>query len=298
MRISAVALAMFLAPAVMAETVNTFERGNLGQIDAARTGVPRASTHTTNGRSRWADGAEAFTHGFAARRGANGSESFAAGNVYEDDIGQVHVRLAQSIAGLPVVGTDLIVHAEARSGKVIAVNGRFAIDRGLERRPQVGASAAIEYAAGEYGIAIERLDAAPELTYIVDDNDDVRLAWTNLVVYESEGGEEIDRIFADARTGAAIARHPQVRHIKYREIYNCQNTTAPPWPLLFSEGGSSTDATANAAYNNAGITYDYFWVKHGRDSMNGAGGTIKQGVHFATNYNNAGWYNNYQMIVY
>lgn len=266
--------------------------GELGSMRRVESGVPRVRTNAAAlAHDRWRDGAEAFTHGFAAARGANGTESFTTVRASEDKIGQAHVRLMQSIAGLPVIGADVVVHADARSGRVLGVNGRFAIDRGLDREPQVAADEAIAAAIASYNFAGAKLESAPELTYIIDRRDDVRLAWTILVSYSSENGYELDRVFADAVTGAAIARHPQVRRAKSRQIYNCNNQTA--WAnctLMFSEGGSSLDTTAMAAYNRAGTTYDYFSVKHGRDSMDNAGMTIKIGVHYGSSSNTGGWF--------
>jgi Zn-dependent metalloprotease len=288
-----------LSAAVDAETIHLDKfGGDLGTVRKAATGTPRANPAELL-RDRWRDGAETFTLGYVAARGARGSEAFTTGRVIEDQLGQAHVRLSQSIAGLPVVGADLVVHVDAKSGEVLGVNGRFAVDRDLPRAPRVSAGVAIDTAIAAFGIAGARVVGAPELTYIVDDTDQVRLAWSNYVAYVSENGEELDRIFADAVNGAAVARHPQIRRAKNRQIFDCLNQTS--WAictLMFGEGGSSADGTAMAAYNNAGTTYDYFLSKHGRDSMDGVGGVIREGVHFGSSYNNAGWVNNYTAIVY
>jgi vibriolysin len=56
--------------------------------------------------------------------GAAGTEELVATKVTRDRLGTFHVRVAQRIAGLPVVGAELIVHARQGSGEVYAVNGR------------------------------------------------------------------------------------------------------------------------------------------------------------------------------
>lgn len=261
----------------------------LGSVDVPR--VKRGLTVNAAGtKDAWRGAAERFVRGYAGRRGAAGSESFAARSVLQDERGQVHVRVRQSIAGLPVVGAELILHVEAKSGKVIGINGSFAPDSELPRSAAVNAGAAIEYAAAEYGIASSLALGAPELTYIVVEEDDsVRLAWTNVVSYRDEEGEQVDRIFADALTGAAIARHPQIDHARNREIYDCGHTTVLPGTLLFTEGGSSSDSTAMAAYNNLGIAYDYYDDKHNRDSYDDEGATIRASVHYGDGVNNAAW---------
>ena len=241
------------------------------------------------------DGAVTFARGYAGLRGAAGSEDFAARKTQRDELGQVHVRVSQSIAGLPVVGAELIVHIDETSGNVLGVNGRFAADRGLTRSARVGAGAAIENAAASYGIADYQVDGAPELTYIIADRGDVRLAWTNVITYVDEEGDQRDRIFADAVTGEAVDRHPLYHRAKNRKTYTCNNGTTLPGTLLISEGGSSSDTVAQAAHTNAGVTYDYYWVKHSRDSYNNAGATLSSSVHYSTNYNNAFW-NGSQMV--
>jgi Zn-dependent metalloprotease len=240
------------------------------------------------------DGAVTFARGYAGLRGAAGSEDFSARKSQRDELGQVHVRISQSIAGLPVVGAEMIVHVDEATGNVLGVNGQFVADRGLARAARVGAGAAIENAAAEYGISDYRVEGAPELTYIIN-NGDVRLAWTNEISYVDEEGDQRDRLFADAVSGEPVDRHPLYHRAKSRRTYTCNNGTTLPGTLLFSEGGTTTDVTALAAYNNAGTTYDYYWTKHSRDSYNNAGAILHSSVHYSTNYNNAFW-NGSQMV--
>jgi Zn-dependent metalloprotease len=264
-----------------ASVVEAFNFGNLGQ--------------TGRGAAK-ADSAATFARGFAAARGAAGSEDFSARLTKRDDLGQTHVRLSQSIAGLPVVGAELIVHIDDATGVVRGVNGRFAADKGLARAAKVGAGAAVENAAAAFGVADYQVVGAPELTYIIPaDGGEVRLAWTNVITYTDDEGVQSDRIFADALTGDAIERHPQIQRVKNRKTYTCNNGTSLPGTLLFNEGGTSADLTAMAAYNNAGTTYDYYWTRHGRDSYNNAGATLTSSVHYSTSYNNAFW-NGSQMV--
>lgn len=276
--------------------VEIFEMsGDFGTLIRTVSGIPRAKPNPAEEAvERWRASAEAFTPGFAASRGANGTESFKVRRVYEDDIGEAHVRLSQTIAGLPVVGTELIVHVNFETGKVFGVNGRFAIDRGLARAPRLAVGDAIASALRDDGLAAARVEGAAELTYIVDRQNAVRLAWTNFVSYPSANGMEVDRIYADALTGAAIVRHPQVRRAKNREIYNCLNqlpATLNNCLFVFGEGGSSSDPKAMAAYSNIGTAYDYFWDRFSRDSTNGGGIVLRQGIDFGPDtHANTGWF--------
>lgn len=303
-------LALLLGTAALAEpphgVVEMFDfDGNYGTLTRASVGVPRAKpSPALDAIARWRASAEAFTHGFAVSRGANGTESFKTRRVYEDEIGQAHVRLSQTIAGLPVVGAELIVHAEFQTGNVLGVNGRFAIDRGLPRASRINASDALAAAMREYRLTMARIEGAPELTYVIDNADEIRLAWTNFASYVSENGYELDRIYADALTGAAIARHPQVRRIKNREMYDCrdQMTSWNNCVFMFSDSQFTPfDAKAIAAYDNAGIAWDYFASRHGRDGMDGNGIVLKQGINWGINRTCCGgWWppGAYDSIVY
>lgn len=289
------ASAVFGAPGSgSAVAVETFVFGeDLGGIAHMSRGPRIATSSVSNGG--WEDSAEVFARGFATRLGGVGTESFAARRVIADELGQVHIRMTQSIAGLTVVGAELIVHADVKTGAVVGVNGRFVPDQRLPRTAEIGANEALERAMEQLGLEAAEIVGVPELTYIATDDGAVYLAWTNLIAYASNQGLEIDRAFVDAVSGSLVAVHPQIHRAKYRKTYDAKNGTSLPGTLLFSEGGSSSDTTAMAAYNNGGTTYDYYKGRHNRDSFDNAGATITQTVHYSTNYNNAFW-NGSQMV--
>jgi Zn-dependent metalloprotease len=259
----------------------------LNEIGGAAVGsmnAPKRGAAPDVARAQWSGGAEGFIRDYVARRGAAGTESFRTRRVLGDELGQVHVRVAQTIGGLPVVGAEVVVHAEAASGRVLGVNGRVALGRGLSRFAAIGANAALARAMTEYGIGGGTIAGPTELAYIVDERGMVRLAWTAVVTYRGADGDEADRIFSDARTGAALDRHPEIMRAKNREIYDCRIS---PCSLVITEGGSSTDPVAMSAYNHFGTTYNYYSTRFGRDSYDAAGGVIRGYVHYGTNYNNA-----------
>lgn len=110
----------------------TFVRGELGSL-------PRGLAAEL--------GAAGFLRSFALERlGATGSESFAPFRVKEDELGQVHVRAQQMLHGMPVVGAELILHADAASGRVLVVNGRFAKDDGAPSKAEIDAAKAFDLA--------------------------------------------------------------------------------------------------------------------------------------------------------
>ncbi|MGC8915841.1 MAG: M4 family metallopeptidase [Thermoanaerobaculum sp.] len=226
---------------------------------------------------------------------ATGREQLALDRVQEDELGKVHVRFRQTLNGLPVVGADLIVHADKSTGKVYAINGTFVPDENLPRRAALGAKEALQQAALEAGIVSGVALDPPQLVYVVRENGKAYLAWMTRVAFADEKGEHLDRIYADAITGELVTSEALIHSALYRKIYTANNGTSLPGTLLFQEGGSSSDSTAMAAYNNLGYTYNYYKTKFNRDSIDGAGMTLIATVHYGNKYNNAFW-NGSQMV--
>ncbi|MCB1054384.1 MAG: M4 family metallopeptidase [Acidobacteria bacterium] len=224
-----------------------------------------------------------------------GREDVVVTRVEHDDLGKVHVRMQETINGLQVVGGDMIVHADATSGDIYGVSGRFVSDSKLPRRAKIEATVALKEAIGALGIKEYSFLSDAELTYVVGETGKTYLAWAARVSYTSDQGPEIDVVFADARSGILVARHPEIHRALNRKTYTANHGTSLPGTLLFNEGGSSSDAAANAAYTNAGYTYNFYSSVFGRDSYNGSGAQIISTVHYSSNYNNAYW-NSSQMV--
>ena len=268
------------------------ELGNLGAVEDA--GTLRASG-VRDELAPWGDAATRFLERRTDLTGGRGDERLIATRVTSDELGQIHVRLREQIHGLPVFGADVVLHAERSTGRVLILNGRFLPAEGLATKPAVEGWGAVTSAVAEMGVGEVSWIESPVLTYVVNAKGRAYLAWSAVVAWEDEEGPHRDRIFADASTASLVARHPMIHHALNRKTYSANNGTSLPGSLLFNEGGSSSDSVAMAAYNNAGTTYNYYSVKHGRDSYNGSGATITQTVHYSSNYNNAYW-NGSQMV--
>ena len=212
----------------------------------------------------------------------------------EDAIGQVHVRMQQSHRGLPVIGSDVVLHAGRATGEVLAITGTMVTVAGLPERPEVDADKALGRALEEIGIRGTVL-GEPTLVYVVDTAGRVRMAWSAEVTSMGPIGEARDIVFADAMDGRFATIHPLIQTSLYRKIYTANNGTSLPGSLLFNEGGSSGDGVAMDAYTNSGTTYNYYWQKFGRDSYNNSGATLTSTVHYGSSYNNAYW-NGSQMV--
>ncbi len=258
--------------------VPTFLAGNLGQVAG---GDPVGASL-------------AFLEEKRAVFLASGREELAVTNVHEDDLGQVHVRFQQTLYGRPVVGAELIVHWEPSSGKVLAVNGKFVPVADVPTQPLLEAQTALQAAAPAAGIRSGTVVTVPELVYVPTE-EGLRLAWQATVAYERDGEPYLDKIYADGDTGEFLGAEGLLHRALYRKIYNANNGTSLPGTLMFVEGGSSSDTIAMAAYNNSGITYNYYKAKFNRDSYNNAGAQLISTVHYGNKYNNAFW-NGSQMV--
>src|ERR1041385_4342660 len=96
--------------------VPTFVQGELGQLG------PGAADKA----------AKAFLKSQAQLLHMTGNEDFDTKSIATDSLGQTHVKFQQTLKGLPVFGAEYIVHSD-KSGKVLAINGHFAVDENLQR---------------------------------------------------------------------------------------------------------------------------------------------------------------------
>jgi vibriolysin len=239
--------------------------------------------------------------GAAFRRGAD--DSFLYRVEHNDDLGQTHVRMAQTYRGLPVIGGELIVHMTG--DQVIGINGRFMADLNVDTRVAISdasaAARAMDYIKFQGGVDIAVAEIKSNVIH------SGRVAIPVQVTYSHVDGDEIDDIYIDAKTGAFLGKDPLVHRAKTRKVYNGNqscSTSSLPGTLMFSEGGSSTDTVAMGAYNNTGYTWDYYKATFNRDSYNNAGAQLTSTVHFqfstgtSCTKNNAAWFSSLALMAY
>jgi hypothetical protein len=105
-------------------------------------------------------------------------------------------------------------------------------------------------------------------------------------------------IWIDAETGGLLLNFSQLHKAKNRQVYNANNGPALPGTLARSEGAGPTgNPEVDDAYTLSGVTYDYFFSMFGRDSFDGAGGTLVSSVNWndGASCPNAFW-NGAQMV--
>jgi bacillolysin len=229
-----------------------------------------------------------------------------------DRVGMEHVRFRQLHRGVPVTGGELTVHL--RGDAVVAAHARTLADAalaGISTTPtlQPAASAARVLAALErVGIATEELELSTPRLEILDRGHlggpplPPRLVW----FVEARRIDLREYVWIDAQSGTVALRFSQLTDAKDREIYDADDPGDAvydelPGDLVRQEGDAATgDPDADDAYAFSGDTYDFFFDELGRDSFDGAGGTIISTVHFCPSvadcpYANAFW-NGEQMV--
>lgn len=89
------------------------------------------------------------------------TDDFAMKKIEKDELGMSHAKLQQTYKGIPVWGSELILHGD-RNNTVIEVNGRFTPDLDVDATPTVSASNALNIALADLGPADYRWQNAEQ----------------------------------------------------------------------------------------------------------------------------------------
>jgi Zn-dependent metalloprotease len=242
---------------------------------------------------------------------ANGNEGFKIQREWTDNLGKSHTRVTQTINGLNVYGTNMIIHSDKVVGmnaigeditNIYAVSGKLAInadspERVAEAKANHGNLQSAKKLASEFG----ELQGKPELSYIyLPLTDETKLAWKIRVTWDNGNNDFGDDIlFLDANDGAVLTRHAQMHQTKNWQTDDLnnisENNVGPSTPrgtLLCSNTQACGEVSAQRAHDGASIVYDYYKARFNRSSVNNADLMLVSGVHMGVNYNNAFWYNN------
>ncbi|QRK12280.1 M4 family metallopeptidase [Archangium violaceum] len=207
-----------------------------------------------------------------------------------DTRGLSHERVGQSIKGIPVFGAEAILHLDEK-GAVASVTDRLARDIKVDTTPRLRAEEATQIAISQVGGA-SVLAAAPKADLqILPGSKGAQLTWrVQLETVTAEGAPSQPNLFINAHSGEVALQFDNIKTQRNRKTYTANNRTSLPGTLVRSEGqGASGDAVLDAAHDNAGLTYDFYFSMFGRDSYNNAGATLTSSVHYSKNYVNAYW---------
>ncbi len=261
-----------------ASRVPSFLHGDLGAL-------PRGDRATA---------AEVFMEMARPAFGLDSRDELRAFRVVTDEMGMTHIRLAQYHLGLPVDGGDVALHV-SRDGRVRTINGHVGARIETVPVPELDGRQALGFFVRRMEVRDLEILEDPTLVYYTRPGEGTFLAWRSEVEWSREGELYRERIYVDAGDGTILDRQSLIWAARYRKIYTANYGTSLPGALMFVEGGSSSDTTAMAAYNNAGTTYDFYSSVFGRDSYDDNGATLISTVHYSSNYNNAYW-NGSQMV--
>jgi Zn-dependent metalloprotease len=250
----------------------------LAPSDATRTPEERALAFL-------ADHGELFGLSAPAREGrtprvlsARGSEAMA-WRVEADALGQTHVRIRQSVRGVPALGAEIVVHLSAEG--VTGVTGVLLPDAELDTNPKTSVSEAA--VAAVLRTARDRADANPAVesadlfvyrTGLLEGYaGSNRLVWGVVL----EGPDYRDLVLLDAADTRFLQRIALRHEALNRIIYTPQYDPANPDAFVARREGQpplsplpGTNPVDNL-YDFAGQTYDFFQRGWGRDSYDGAG---------------------------
>jgi Zn-dependent metalloprotease len=218
------------------------------------------------------------------------------------------VRFQQSVDGVDVMGGEFVVGVDARGG-VRSVLGEAA-QAPADMTPALSAADAERVALArvrrEEGVS--GLAAAPAALRIFDDQllggpsaAPAALAWA----VEIGDGLTVRRlVVVDAGTGAVRASIERAPEAKTRSVCDAANTAAevPCASPVLQEGQTYAGLVPDVqpAYDFAGETYDFFFERFGRDSVDGKGLPLKSTVRYcepakSCPFRNAFW-NGEQMV--
>lgn len=71
-------------------------------------------------------------------------------------------------------------------------------------------------------------------------------------------------------------------------VFNCKNGTSLPGTAI-SKPGTSTDLTAQRAFNETTAVAEFYRTAFGRNSIDNLGMTLQSSIHYGLRYNNAFW---------
>ncbi|MFN0074041.1 MAG: M4 family metallopeptidase [Chloroflexota bacterium] len=206
--------------------------------------------------------------------------------------GRFVVRFTQVYREIPVFAGEVIVHLDANRNVQVAT-GELLPDISVDTQPTVSSGQAADTARAvtgrAHGVQVGALTTIePELRIynrsLVGDPGPrlTRLVWQ--VVVRAGALEPIRQlVLVDAQSGGVLLSFNQVPDAKNRVTYTSGGTSARPGTLVCTEANPTpcdADQDAQEAHRYAGDTYDFYATRHGRDGINGAGGTLISSVHW------------------
>jgi len=210
-----------------------------------------------------------------------------------DNRSMVHYQ--QQHNGIPVLGAEIIINLDAQQ-RMISMNGETSRVAGITITtpvitPEQAIDTALNAIAGIHKLDVTDLQATtPELVIydprlISPDTRPAQLVWHIEVTPDNKSLPIRELVLVNAIQGHIALHFNQVHAVKDRLTYDSSGNYILPGTLVCDEvdgdgcsGG--TNSEADAAHQFAGDTYDFFYTTHGRDGIDGLGGTIISSVNY------------------
>lgn len=216
-------------------------------------------------------------------------------------------RFQQVYQGVPVLGGELMVQLD--EGKnIVSVNGEILPDLGdeiLDQQiaPETAVESALNLVAKTYELDITSLVPSEPVLWIFSPklfasmDGPTQLVWRVDVTTNEEASQVKEMVLIGAQRGEVVLNFNQQPDAKVIKVYDAQHTTTLEKSTACTKSNCSDgDADEQAAWRFANQTYDFYKNYHNRDSYNNAGATIKNTVHYGTNYENAFWNGQYMVF--
>lgn len=222
--------------------------------------------------------------------------------------GRSLVRFQQIYQGVPILGGELNIQlTDAR--QVLSANGELQPDLAISVTPAISAEVArqtaiAQVARHEQRAAAELSATTPELwIYNPTLLGGPGLRRSTLVWRMDVSGGALEPlrqlVLVDAQRGNVALSFNQIAHARQRYVCDRNNIVSvsdacTAATATRSEGGAATGTTdVDLAYDYAGLTYDFFFTKFGRDSLDGAGLQLRSTVRYCPNAANCPYANAY-----
>jgi vibriolysin len=226
--------------------------------------------------------------------GSLGNENFKVRRQWTDELGKTHTHFDQTINGIKVYGTSMIMHANSTTSafslssaasSVYSVTGTLATNSSPSFSVMNNASALSNDSAQALAAAesIGKVLNAPELAYVyLPLSEETKLAFRVEISWDN-GGDDFGRdfIYFDVNTSEILSREPQIHSAKSWRTYTLNGgsaNTAPGTLLCTNTQSCGGNAAAQRAHDGSSKVYDYYQSKFNRDSLDNNGMTLISSV--------------------
>lgn len=206
-------------------------------------------------------------------------------------------RYQQQYNGVPVIAAELVATVNKQQ-QLNYISGETVLNLSLSTQAKImsdtASSIALAVISKWYAQPLDKLTASvPQLSIyqsnVISPNTmPAKLVWKIKIT-----AEEINElVLIDAQTGAITFHLNQIHSALNRETYSANNTAIYKAKLICNETDPNCDAgdtDAKLAHKYAADTYNFYLNIHGRDGIDGNGGTIISSVHVGPKFNNAAW---------